>query len=169
MKVLFVTYPMAFHTPGGGEIQLLAYKKHLEALGVEVTLFDPWNPCFLEHDIVHYFSCISGSFPICHFIKQLGLPLVITSSLWVSEETKHLYPIDEIRRQLELADKVVTNSDMESDALAEVLNLPRDNFVTVYNGVEDIFSKKIEKDVFINEFKINKPFILHLFRQYAFL
>ena len=56
MKVLFATYPMAFHTPGGGEIQLLAYHKHLPAHRVEVTLFDPWNPRFLEHDVVHFFS-----------------------------------------------------------------------------------------------------------------
>ena len=26
MKVLYATYPMAFHTPGGGEVQLLAYQ-----------------------------------------------------------------------------------------------------------------------------------------------
>ena len=153
---------MAFHTPGGGEIQLLAYKNYLESQGIEVTFFDPWSPCFLEHDIVHYFSCLSGSFPICNFIKQLGLPLVITSSLWITEDTKHLYPIDEIRMQLDLADKIISNSDMECDALAKVLGLPRENFVTVYNGVKDIFSKKIDDDIFIKEFNIKKPFILNV-------
>ena len=60
MKVVFNTYPMAFHTIGGGEIQLIAYKEHLPAYGVEVTLFDQWNPCLFEHDLVHFFSCIAG-------------------------------------------------------------------------------------------------------------
>ena len=77
---------MAFHPPGGGEIQLLAYKKHLPALGVEVTLLDPWNPHFLEHDVVHFFSCIGGSSHFCAFIKKLGLPLVVSSSLWLTEQ-----------------------------------------------------------------------------------
>lgn len=48
MKVLFITYHMAFHTPGGEEMQLMAYKKHLELQGVQVDLFDPWNPNFLD-------------------------------------------------------------------------------------------------------------------------
>ncbi|MGS0639618.1 glycosyltransferase, partial [Citrobacter sp. VF227] len=82
MKVLFATYPMAFHTPGGGEVQLLAYRKHLPAHGVDVTLMNTWEPRFLEHDVVHFFSCISGSYHLYHFVKRLGLPLVISASLW---------------------------------------------------------------------------------------
>lgn len=88
MKVLFATYPMAFHTPGGGEVQLLAYKKHLPAFGIDVSLFDPWNPRFFEHDIVHFFSCVSGSSHLCAFVKQLDLPLMVSSSLWIAEQTK---------------------------------------------------------------------------------
>ena len=94
MKILFATYPMAFHTPGGGEVQLLAYSKFLPIHGVDVTLIDPWNPQFLEHDVVHFFSCVGGSLHFCSFIKKLGLPLVISSSLWITEETKMHYPMD---------------------------------------------------------------------------
>ena len=59
-------------------------------------------------DAVHFFSCIAGSLHFCKFVRERGLPLVITSSLWVDEETKQLYPIEEIRSQLALADVVVT-------------------------------------------------------------
>jgi glycosyltransferase involved in cell wall biosynthesis len=162
MKVLFATYPMAFHTPGGGEIQLLAYQKHLPSHGVEVTLFDPWNPHFLEHDIVHFFSCMGGSSHFCRFVKQLGLPLVVSSSLWITEETKNQYPIDEIRYQLSLADRVVANSNIECDTLARVLNLPREKFVTVYNGVDDIFFERVSPDLFRQQFNINQPFVLNV-------
>jgi|GEM_PF-6367712 len=44
MKVIFATRPMASQTPGGGEIQLLAYEVHLCKTGVEERLFDLWNP-----------------------------------------------------------------------------------------------------------------------------
>jgi glycosyltransferase involved in cell wall biosynthesis len=162
MKILFATYPMAFHTPGGGEMQLLAYRKHLEENGHQVTLLDPWNPRFLEHDIVHFFACVGGSVHFCNFIKRLGLPLVMTSSLWITPETKHLYPIDEIRMQLSLADRIITNSNMESDALSQVLSLPRSQFSAVYNGIDDFFVQPVSADLFRSSYKINGPFVLNV-------
>lgn len=162
MKVLFVTYPMAFHTPGGGEVQLLAYKKHLTSLGVGVSLFDPWNPSFLKHDVVHFFSCIGGSAHFCNFVKQLGLPLVVSSSLWITNETRHLYPIDEIRTQLNLADRIITNSNIESETLANVLKLPYNKFTTIYNGVDKLFTKSVNPDLFRQHFKIQDRFVLNV-------
>jgi glycosyltransferase involved in cell wall biosynthesis len=162
MKVLFITYPMAFHTPGGGEIQLLAYKKYLEENGIQVDLFDPWNPNFLDYDLVHFFSVIGGSVHLCNFIKNLGIPLAITSSLWITEETKHLYPVGEIRHQLSLADIIIGNSDIECDNMSKVLDLPREKFKTVYNGVEDIFFEKVDGKIFRKHFNINDDFVLNV-------
>ena len=162
MKVLFATYPMAFHTPGGGEVQLLAYKKHLPAFGIDVSLFDPWNPRFLEHDIVHFFSCVGGSSHLCAFVKQLGLPLVVSSSLWITEQTKDQYPLSEIRAQLSLADRVVANSNMECETLAKVLELPREKFVTVYNGVEEEFFLPADPSLFRDQFGIKGRFVLNV-------
>lgn len=162
MKVLFATYPMAFHTPGGGEIQLLAYEKHLPLHDVEVTLFDPWKPRFLEHDLVHFFSCVGGSVHLCHFVKQLGLPLVVSSSLWVTEETRHLYPCEEIRHQFSLADRVIANSIAECETLARVFDLPREKFVSVLNGVDDIFFDPVPEKLFHSAFEIAGPFVLNV-------
>lgn len=162
MNVLFSTYPMAFHTPGGGEIQLLAYREHLPAAGVKVTLFDLWNPRFEDHDLVHFFSCVGGSVHFCHFVKSLGKPLVVTSSLWITEDTKHLYPIDEIRAQLALADRVITNSDMESDTLSRVLGLDRSRFVAVYNGVDAVFRQRPDPCLFRQEFNQQGRFVLNV-------
>ncbi|MGF6264836.1 glycosyltransferase involved in cell wall biosynthesis [Paraburkholderia youngii] len=162
MKVLFATYPMAFHTPGGGEIQLLAYHKHLPAHGVDVTLFDPWKPRFLEHDVVHFFSCVGGSVHLCNFVKQLGLPLVVSSSLWVTEETRHLYPIGEIHHQFSLADRVVANSEIECDTLARIFDLPREKFASVLNGVEPSFYEPVAPEPFRREYGIEERFILNV-------
>ncbi|MBF7980261.1 MULTISPECIES: glycosyltransferase [Rahnella] len=163
MKILFATYPMAFHTPGGGEIQLLAYKHALERKGIKVDLMNLWEPKFLDYDVVHFFSCMGGSVHFCNFIKKLGLPLVISSSLWMTPETKHLYPSDEIRSQLSLADVVVTNSELESDALSEVLSLPREIFSAVYNGVDDIFFEdKPDPSIFRKKFEFTDDFILNV-------
>jgi glycosyltransferase involved in cell wall biosynthesis len=160
MKVMFATYPMAFHTPGGGEMQLLAYQRHLPRHDVEVSLFNEWEPRFLEHDIIHFFSCIGGSSHFCAFVKQLGLPLVISSSLWITERNKQDYPIDEIRYQLTLADRVITNSEMESDTLADVLSLPRKKFSSVYNGVEESFFDPSAPECFRSRFGLTDRFVL---------
>lgn len=162
IKVYYATYPMAFHTPGGGEIQLLKYKEHLENSEIEVELFNQWNPRFDECEIVHFFSVIGGSVHFCNFVKQLGKKLVISSSLWITEETKHLYPIDEIRHQLSLADKVIANSDIECEQLSQVLDLPRDKFVTVYNGVDKLFFTKISPVLFREKFNIKEKFVLNV-------
>ncbi len=162
MKALFATYPMAFHTPGGGEVQLLAYRDHLQRMGVDVTLFDPWNPRFQDHDVVHFFSCLGGSVHFCNFVRNLGKPLVISSSLWITEDTKHLYPIDEIRHQLSLADVVVTNSQMESDTLSAVLGLDPARFQWVYNGVDEVFSVRPSPDLVRQAFGVNGPFVLNV-------
>jgi glycosyltransferase involved in cell wall biosynthesis len=153
---------MAFHTPGGGEIQLLAYRRYLRAAGVEVTLMDPWDPRFAEHDLVHFFSCMSGSAPLCGFVKSLGMPLVVSSSLWITPDTKDAYPFAEIARQLKHADAVVTNSDMESDALRTVFDLPAGMFHAVHNGIDREFLVATKPDLFRSRFGIDGPFILNV-------
>ncbi len=162
MKVLFNTYPMAFDTPGGGERQLMAYYRHLPQHGVQPTLFDLWEPRFREHDLVHFFSVISGSVHFCNFVKGLGLPLVLSTNLWVTEQTKHHYPHDEIRSHLELADAIVVNAPVEADALSGVYRLPRSRFHVIYNGVEEDFFSSTDPRLFRERFGIGGPFLLNV-------
>jgi glycosyltransferase involved in cell wall biosynthesis len=162
MKVLFNTYPMAFHTPGGGEVQLLQYKEFLRHNDVDVRLLDLWNPNFLEADLVHFFSSMSGSVHFCAFVKKIGMPLVVSPNLWITEATKQNYPFEEIRTQFVLSDRVIGNSDMECDLLARVFNIPREHFSTVYNGVNETFFEPISPDFFRAHFGIEGPFVLNV-------
>jgi len=162
MHVLFDTYPWAFVTPGGGEQQLVKYAEHLPSHGIEVTLHDHWNSVLDAVDVVHFFSCIGGSIHFCNYVRQRGLPLVITSSLWIDEATKHLYPIDEIRSQLALADVIVSNSRAECDALAQVLGLCRGQFMPVMNGVDRRFAIPHDSNEFRKKYGIDGPFVLNV-------
>lgn len=162
MKILFATYPMAFHTPGGGEVQLLKYREFLLKNGVLVDFFDPWNPNFKDYDIFHFFSCISGSNHLCNFVRNLGIPLVISSSLWLTDQNKELYPCEEIRSHLSLADKIITNSIIETKNLSDILNIPQNKFAHVYNGYDSLFERKISPDIFRSQFSINDKFILNV-------
>jgi len=160
MNIMYATYPMAFHTPGGGEIQLMSYYRYISSETTKINLFDAWSPRFAEHKLVHYFSCVGGSYHFCNFIKGLGLPLIVSSSLWITSETKHLYPTEEIQAQLGLADRIVTNSDLESHELSKTLGISIDRFYTVYNGVDTIFLERPSPKIFKELHNIETPFVL---------
>lgn len=159
MRVQFGTYPWAFETPGGGEIQLLKYAEYLPAHGVEVRLHDPWRNGLGEADVFHFFSCIGGSGHFCNYIRGRRIPLVISSSLWIGEGTEAQYPADEIRAQLGLADVVVTNSVSECQQLARVLDLDPELFVPVMNGFDPWFSAA-GPALFRDAFGLREPFVL---------
>jgi glycosyltransferase involved in cell wall biosynthesis len=162
MKILFNTYPQAFYTPGGGEVQLLKNKEIVEKFGNKVILFNQWDPKLQDLDIVHFFSCQGGSLHFCNFVKNIGLPLVVSPNLWIKEEEKHLYGYEEIRQQLCLSDKIICNSDMECDLLSKTFYLPRERFFTVYNGVDPIFFKPESQEIFRNHYEIYGPFLLNV-------
>jgi glycosyltransferase involved in cell wall biosynthesis len=162
VQILFNTYSWAFATPGGGEMQLLKYAEHLPHHGIDVILYDLWNPKFEKMDAVHFFSCVGGSVHFCNYVRSRGLPLVINSSLWITDDTTSLYPIDEIRAQLAHANVIVPNSISEADALSRVLDLPRAKFMPVMNGFDARFAEQHDPQLFRSKFDIAGPFVLNV-------
>ena len=135
---VFITFPWAFITPGGGEMQILKYKEYLNKTGIHAKMFNLWLPQIKpSKNIIHFFSCMGGSSHTCRFFKKKKFPLVVTSSLWITEDTKSNYGIDEIRDQCSLADFVITNSIIESKQLSKILEIDIKKFRVVYNGFDD--------------------------------
>ena len=97
----------------------------------------------------------------CGYVKNIGLPLVISPILWPAGDLSG-YPMEEIRTLLHTSDIALPNSDMEGDLLADVFNIERDKFHTVYNGIDRIFIDDDEStgDLFRNEYNIDGDFIL---------
>lgn len=162
MKVLFGTYPWAFDTPGGGERQLIAYKAYLNDCGISVNLFNQWKPNLKANHLFHFFSVMPGSLQLLDHIKKQSLPIVISPNLWVTTVTRDQYPHKDIAGLLPIADAIVVNSNMEGDSLSEVYQLPRERFKTVYNGVEEDFTKTSDPEMFKKKFNINSKFILNV-------
>ncbi|QJT09807.1 glycosyltransferase family 4 protein [Oceanidesulfovibrio marinus] len=161
MKVLFNTYPVAFDCPGGGEVQLMECKAALERRGIEVLLYDPWQPQFDQADVVHFFSVQGGSIPFCRHVKNRGLPLAISPILWLGEN-KYDYALKEIGALLELCDVVLPNSRAEGKLLANWYKLPESKFAPVVNGVDDRFFAKGDPLIFCERFGIETPFLLNI-------
>lgn len=160
ISVSYATYPMAFDVPGGGEFQLLNYADFAPQAGLDISFFDPWDPRFDKADIFHFFSCIGGSVHLCNHVKQRQIPLVVSSSLWITAKNRHHYNIEEISAQLNLADRIVTNSKMESDTLAAELNIERKKFYEVYNGYHPRFLDECQPDLFRSQLNFDEEFFL---------
>jgi len=161
LTVLFNTYPVAFHCPGGGEIQLLKYKEALSSLGVRVLLYDPWKPQFDQVDLVHYFSVQGGSWRFCMHVRQIGLPLVISSILWITPE-RLKSPIDEIYTLLHNCDAVLPNSIAEARQQSKIFGVPLEKFMPIVNGVEEIFLQPADPQLFRSFLGTEGPFVLNV-------
>ncbi len=162
MRVLFNTYPVAYACPGGGEIQLLKCKQALEALGVEVLLFDPWRPQFDRVDLVHYFSVQGGSMNFCDHVKRIGLPLAISPVLWLTPQNRPLFPLGEIHDLLHRCDRVLPNSQAECDQLAEAFDLDPHKFSVIPNGIDAEFVTPGDPELFRRRFGLDGPFLLNV-------
>jgi glycosyltransferase involved in cell wall biosynthesis len=162
LTVLFNTYPVAFDCPGGGEVQLLKYEQYLTALGVKVLRYDSWNPQiqFNTANLVHHFSLQPGSSRFCdHVVNVRKLPLVISTIAWF-EPRKGYYPSTEIERLLNTSIFNLPNSQMECNQIADLTKTPKEKFIPIVNGVDDIFFETVSPSIFRNHCNIKRPFVL---------
>jgi glycosyltransferase involved in cell wall biosynthesis len=138
--------------------------EYLRALGKDVALYDQWTTRLSDFNIVHYFSVFGGSTVFCGFVKNhKKLPLVVSPILWPKGDTSG-YPMEEIRRLLQMADRILPNSKAEKELLSEVFQVPLEKFDVVYNGIDPIFfsDDQPEPQLFREHFKITGPFVLNI-------
>lgn len=156
IKVIVNTYPTAFITPGGGEIQLkntFNAVKSINNTEIDISLYDMWNPNIEKADIVHFFSVYGGSLNFCENVKKLGKKLVISPVIWLDDFNK--YPIDEIKKILFLADLILPNSELELEMLYNKLGIPREKMKVVYNATDVNLERKINNNIFKDKYIVN--------------
>lgn len=159
MKIYFNTYPVAFQCPGGGEIQLLKSKEALERRGHEVVFFNQWEHSLAEADVIHHFSVQGGTYNICAYAHNNGIPLVVSPILWLSEYIDQ-YPMGEIGFITSVADVLCPNSEAEVDRFLQHFPEPRDKYQVTHNGIDNLFFTPVLPDLFQQKFCINQPFAL---------
>jgi len=158
MKVLFNTYPSAFQSIGGGEIQLLKTKEYLEKLGIEVKLFDQWKDKITDYDIFHSFSTHSETAKLLEFVKSKGVPIVISTIFWTIGEfaikdkniknsdkmkifaksmiDKYFTKLSPTKSILEIANILLPNGIAERDKIIDVFKIDKKKFKIIPNGVD---------------------------------
>ena len=89
MRVLFVNRSDSFWKPGGDVVQMLATKRHLEDLGVEIDISLSEHPVGVGYDLAHLFNSQipHQEFEQFRHLKQVGLPVCLSTIYWDQTET----------------------------------------------------------------------------------
>lgn len=152
MKILFSTYPHAYQTRGGGEMQLEQYYKYLKKeKKIIVKKFNQWdsNDQIKNYDIVHYFSVMPGSaMGFISYAKYLKKKIVISPNTWITKNDNHPN-FDEIKTVLNLSDIIIVNSILEKKVLANTFSIEEKKFKVIYNFVDDIYLTQ-KKNTFLD-------------------
>jgi glycosyltransferase involved in cell wall biosynthesis len=180
MKLAYYVYPVAFQSPGGGEIALLKTKEYIEKEGVPVRLLDPWNDKLKSFDILHTFGSVKDCLRMMETAKEVGIKNVLSTICWYSLKSawgsypsfktrsisvarhlaKSLLPFlpSERKRMMEISDLLLPNSQTEADQLKRFFRIPEEKIRIIPNGVDPKF-EDARPEPFIEKYGL-KDFIL---------
>ena len=162
MKVAFYVYPVAFQSPGGGEMALLKTKEYLEKEGLAVKLFDPWHDKLKDFDILHTFGSVKDALRMMESAHTAGIKNVLSTICWYSLKAawgtypspskrvmstarhfaKTLFPFvpSERKRMMQCSDILLPNSETEAEQLRRFFGMPQEKITIVPNGVDPSFA-----------------------------
>jgi glycosyltransferase involved in cell wall biosynthesis len=180
MKVAFYVYPVAFQSPGGGEIALLKTKEYLEKEGIKIKLFDPWHDKLKDFNILHTFGSVKDSLRMMEVAKTVGTKNVLSTICWYSLKAAWgTYPAwnkripslirhvaktalpnlpSERRKMMQVSDLLLPNSKTEAHQLKRYFGMPEKKISMIPNGVDPAFAEATP-DFFIGKYGIQN-FIL---------
>lgn len=163
-SIVFHAGGSSFEAIGGGEYQLAQTGRGLEALGLDVTL---WNrpidrgaaDQIKNARLVHLFGMSSGGLEFARVAKSKGVPVVLSPICWVEPRAmtemflyqqylkikwgaRRFFPkLPAMRRDLlRIADAILPNTHAECDQLIKLFAADRSRTVIVPNGVEPRFA-----------------------------
>jgi glycosyltransferase involved in cell wall biosynthesis len=152
----------AFQAPGGGERQLVATARELEALGLPVRPFVPWVDRLPRARLLHLFGMSAEGLALARVARARGVPVVLSPICWLEPRSiwalrpsvarglrdlaawsfRRACPLGLSWRGelLRLADAVLPNSASEADQLARLYRADPSRVVVVPNGVDPRFA-----------------------------
>lgn len=174
MKVAFFQFfPPTVWMPGGGETQLAKTKEALEKLGVQVELFDIWNP--KHYDSLHIFG---STYQLSDFVvtaKRLGMKVVVSPITYTDKPTwmwktwsviDRLLPVPTVytyrKRIYEVADVLISGSRAEATQLIANFRVSKEKIRIVHNAADKRFAEA-SPELFIKKYGL-RDFVLMVSR-----
>ena len=176
MKITMACYQSVSLIHGGPRVQILRTKNELEKLGVDVSLFQPWESTSQFHpDIFHLFSANLGTFHLARNIHPLSIPLVTSPIFFTQRSARSIRLTLSLEHSLKYiragiwtdygfteqickwSHAVLPNTVDESRLIEHGLNIPANKISVIPNGVDArfefgnpaLFKKKYGIDKFI--------------------
>ena len=176
MKVTMACYQSVSLIHGGPRVQILRTKSELEKLGVDVSLFQPWESSPQFHpDIFHLFSANLGTYHLARNIEPLSIPLVVSPIFFTQRSARSIrltlaleHSLKRIRTGIwtdygfteqicKWSRAVLPNTADEAHLIEYGLNIPAKKISVIPNGVDPrfefgnpaLFKKKYGIDKFI--------------------
>lgn len=157
-KILFNTWSGAFFNVGGGEVQLQKSREYLEKLDCIVDLYDMWSPQ-KNFDVFHQFSIEYGVEHAVRNYKSLGCKIALSPIMWTVPQKDEFY-YHHINNLFLNADVILTNSDLESNKLAEAFEIDINKFHKTRNSIADDYRTFETNSDFREKFSISGDFVL---------
>jgi len=123
------------------------------------VLFNQWEHSLADADAVHHFSAQGGTYNLCAYARNHGIPLVVSPILWLSDYVDQ-YPMEEIGLITSFADAICPNSEAEVERFLSHFPEPREKYCVTYNGIDSLFFKLVSPDLFRTRFQVPEQFVL---------
>lgn len=159
MRATVAGYQAVSILRGGPNTQIRGTVRHLPAFGVEASFFDPWKPFGpSDTDVFHLFAANIGTYHLGREIHALGIPLVVSPIIFSLHSPRLVRAVLTGTRLAQKAGRglwsdygftadlcawagrVVPNTQLEADLVADGLGVPREKITVVPNGVDARFA-----------------------------
>lgn len=169
---------------GGPRTQILQTVSALQSMGLDVRLFDPWNPPrFMPSDMFHLFAANVGTYHLAREIHACGMPLVVSPITYSRHSPAFIRTALGLTRLAQTvgpgiwsdyafcadicswATRVLPNTRAEADLVARSYGIPAGKIAVVPNGVQERFAHAdpalFEKTYNVRNFILNVGHIGH--------
>ena len=161
-EVVYHAPSTAFQSPGGGENQLVQTGRYLEARGVAIRPFCPWNDRLDRASLLHLFGMSREGLQLARVARAKGVPVVLSPICWIEPRAMAVLATDRLGRLanrakwrlkalvpsfptwrrdlLRSVDAILPNSVAEGEQLVRWFGAERSKIRPVPNGVEERFA-----------------------------
>lgn len=148
MKIVIQGYTTCCQNDSGGvQNRLRKIATLLSERGINVELFNPFETKLRKGDILHVFMLNFENSSLIQYAKAMGLKIVISTIVPMIDENKlRIYKLFEKiplmttyklnKRSLNLADCLITESQMESDFIEKHFSIDASKMQVIPNGID---------------------------------
>ncbi len=154
ISVLITTYPEAFLTPGGGEVELVGLGEHLQRFNISADIYGSSSRPLHRYDAVLHFSVHGEGLPIVRRAKEADKPLILWPNVWWTQAPLE-HEIQLVNEFFRHADRIAFKSRAEYENILRYISFDIRKAVFVPWGVNPAYGEPLKKNVFGSLYRVS--------------